>query len=1277
MPNELKNSLYIDRYLSPYRENEDGQTNYYGFLQARYKFNQDEDLKFGYESYLKIPDILENKYSIIVGEGGIGKSILLSQIENYLENNKIKYKRINLRDLSNETKLFDKIKDFFNANDANFFILLDAIDEAIDIGIKNISAIINDAVSEALRINKNTKVILTCRENQLPSKQLINYLNGLYKIPDKNKNYIYVLCRLREDDVKLIANYNGICNPDEFLEKIKSLNLGIFASSPNTLIPLISLYKHGKLNNIICHYDLFDYFMELLVDESPFRQDKDKIGELKLNSKDKILFIASRIAMLLKINNQNLISINNNGFCIEDLYDSGEFFIRKANKTYKIDKDVVLATLRTKLFVKTIEGWIFAQKTYQDFLVSRYLYFMDLDNNKYKKLLYIDGAIHPNYIESAAYLASKNESFFDFVVSRNPIAIMFSSVNYTNYAQKKKLFKKYIQIVKNKQHAILYRFTDERSKFHQSICSDYVIKKIKKYINSNDLELKTISLLLIIDNKLSNFEKYIKKIIFNKKENIKIREYALLACSVCNYDDVFQEILKNLFIFDNQDNAYLIKIFSYLYPKYIGIKELLNKLKNIDINQSFDANISMLVRNIENNLNSKNIDTVFNWIVKNQNKKTFYEKSTCYEKFIKKINDIASKNISKNIIKKCATFLLKDEYYSYIEQFHTVFESINNNKIAKKAFIQEFVKICKNPQKIRIIQYNIPIKIDTEDIIILMSIYIETQDSEEQNIVKLLIDSEYGKFLNNSRIDDIEILDNFFKKNDLAKQIWGYFLEPIKIDPITLEPLSEIGISMKKEYSLLNKIQEDQIVQKRLDENIIFYNDTKNRINEVLNNYEKTKNINVIKDILMFLNVKDNSAQYANDTHYSPVYYNKWSSIDDTQKEKVVWLAYEYLKSDKLDLPQLIAFIEILKSKINKDEYSKIINKWAYYILNSSIFTEKETGKPNELKIKQSLIQDIDKDVLINTINNIVKNKKTCFEFFSDIEIIWSDKLGDILFNALNNIEPKGYLRREIIDYLVAMKYPSLKEKLVSGIEKFDLKEDNIEYFVKILSVLITKYNLDAWKIVKNKIYKSKYFEKIVIILEHFYSNQIQKEELFKNIADNDLVELYKNISKYFPKVHEPYPKETVYTPDDKKEMFDDIANYFINNGKEKCFKKIKREFMQSCKPERKKLVYNSVIQTIQKTASQKQKLNVALFEKFENNYLRRQNLIMQVGKYNIAGDNNGIIQENNQKAEYKFRPIVITILSLVIVITFLFILWYFGIINEEQIGKILNKFIS
>ena len=141
--------------------------------------------------------------------------------------------------------------------------------------------------------------------------------------------------------------------------------------------------------------------------------------------------------------------------------------------------------------------------------------------------------------------------------------------------------------------------------------------------------------------------------------------------------------------------------------------------------------------------------------------------------------------------------------------------------------------------------------------------------------------------------------------------------------------------------------------------------------------------------------------------------------------------------------------------------------------------------------------------------------------------------------------------------------------------------------------------------------------------------------------------------------------------------MFDDIADYFINNGKEKYFKKIKKEFMQSCEPERKKLVYNNVIQTIQKTASQKQKLNVALFEKFENKYLRRQNPIMQIGKYNISGDNNGIIQENNQKAGYKLRPIVITILSLVTIVTFLFILWHFGIINEEQIGKILNKFIS
>lgn len=90
----------------------------------------------------------------------------------------------------------------------------------------------------------------------------------------------------------------------------------------------------------------------------------------------------------------------------------------------------------------------------------------------------------------------------------------------------------------------------------------------------------------------------------------------------------------------------------YVHTK-ITSKDKLNKLEKIDINQPFDTNISMLIHSLINNVNSKNINLIFNWIIKNQTQKTFYEKSVCYEKLIKKINEIASENISKNIINEC------------------------------------------------------------------------------------------------------------------------------------------------------------------------------------------------------------------------------------------------------------------------------------------------------------------------------------------------------------------------------------------------------------------------------------------------------------------------------------------------------------------------------------------------------------------------------------------------------------------------------------------------
>jgi len=74
--------LYADRYLCPYNNTEYGQTNYSGFLQAQYHYNQDGDFTFDYESYIKINDILQNKYSVITGKAESASLFFSAKLKN-------------------------------------------------------------------------------------------------------------------------------------------------------------------------------------------------------------------------------------------------------------------------------------------------------------------------------------------------------------------------------------------------------------------------------------------------------------------------------------------------------------------------------------------------------------------------------------------------------------------------------------------------------------------------------------------------------------------------------------------------------------------------------------------------------------------------------------------------------------------------------------------------------------------------------------------------------------------------------------------------------------------------------------------------------------------------------------------------------------------------------------------------------------------------------------------------------------------------------------------
>ncbi len=283
---------------------------------------------YSLDNYSQITDIVKNKFSIIIGGGGLGKTTLLKQIEDYLNNEKQLFKRINLRTLVNENSLNEQLFKFLQDKDCKkeIYLLLDAVDEAIDHNIRNPIEVITQTVKKVVESYPNSKFIITSRTTVDNISNLAKNLTNVYSIKTNFNNFIYKLCPLTIDNIKELAINYKISDTDKFIEDIKNYNLTSFLTSPITFKSVADLYKKGKISSITTHFDIY---LELVIDlcressEYRIQQSNDNIDKYKTYSPEKLLLIASKIAMDLKLQNKNSISEerNNTSIFINDYFE--------------------------------------------------------------------------------------------------------------------------------------------------------------------------------------------------------------------------------------------------------------------------------------------------------------------------------------------------------------------------------------------------------------------------------------------------------------------------------------------------------------------------------------------------------------------------------------------------------------------------------------------------------------------------------------------------------------------------------------------------------------------------------------------------------------------------------------------------------------------------------------------------------------------------------------------------------------------------------------------
>lgn len=1256
----MKNAVqYVDRYL--YSTSEGAQNlNNYGFLIGEPKYAEGA-FRYSLLCYSTFNDIKSNPFNFILGSGGLGKSTYIEQIETSLNSANIPYKRVNLRELSDEQTLFEKIKPFCSDNKKSeeLFILLDSIDEAVDLGIKNISSKIKDAIGMALEINENIKSIITCRDNRFP-KEILPHLKSVYKLTNDKCDYTYHLCVLTEDNVKILSQQYSCGDTTLFIEKIKELHMGFFASSPITLKPLVQMFNEGKINDKTNHYDIFEELMQQMCNElSEYRAAKADNNEdnFKIESVDDLLFVASKMATELKLNEKSYIATQNNisnGFYIENLYN--QKFVLKNGKVITFSTELVNATLKTKIFSKDANGYSFIQKTYQDFLVARYFEMMQANILDYNKIFKVNGKLHPNFIESISFLALKNSDILDTALKDLPEDFLFSNIqfNVLPLVKKRGIFKKYIELAKNNKISF-WKYNHSRVSFHKKLNYEEIEKELKYYIKNSNENIKEVILEFIEDNQMPDFEKEVEQIIFDKKTTLFLKTHAIYAAKSCEYEEVLQKVANNMETLKaemdrNSDDQLRGAILNALYPKHIDDETMLSCIKEPSKENFYGQYQHFIKYGFSKNINKSNALLFLTWMKNNPIRDIVLSRyGHGYSEEAQEIFKAISNHLDKNIIDEIISFQLQTKHlYEFFSK--DILTKIIENDIFKIYFINQLILRCTTKEVYESIIYissNDIIKIT--DIPKLMLKYRKEGNEFRKKLIKSFVDSMFREYLSNGIYSDVDLIFKVLEKYSELKEAFGYFINHIKIDPVTVLPIEECHINEKKHYykSLKIKQQTDERKQKNDHQNNI-----QSRIDELLLDYEKNQNTNVFYIIWQYLNLEEGTNDYHQDLKLNVNNCTRWEDIAIETQNIIIQLVLKHLKSfdmkDVLSISEYadnnqtnsawnaLAFLPEIKAIISTDEYKEIITKWNEVIIYFPSYNE------DDLPIRQSLISDlynISPQMIFETLFTVIKQEKNSLRhnFLKGFNLIWDNDFSDKLFDFIIGNKVSIDCLIDLTDALAEHNYGGTKEFLKDSINAIIeiVNEDNLGELQKLLNIFIYNY-IDGWSIFKDIVYKSKFNKSIIAsIINRKSYNGHSTNSLFKLLSDDELVEIYNWLVDNIKSVSEPDPTGA-HPVNETKDFANGIISHFIESGNIIAYKKTKQAYIKNRVNKKDyEFYFKRGLHRAQYNKLQLTPINKKALEGLENKYYKEKKFIIGIDRsINIGNIIKSTIEHIGHKIE-------------------------------------------
>lgn len=339
-----------------------------------------------------LPEIMKEGSAIIIAEGGMGKTFLLDEMQQFYPSEDVL--KLDLVLYVNDE---GGLKDHIRSANSKKYLLIDSFDEAIQLA--------NCLLNELKSLGGSVHVIFASRG----ILQLTPFCRQL-KWP------MYSLLPYSEENVLEIAQ-KQLPDGDRFLEEVKKKNIGSVCAKPLGCELLMLSFKEGRLTNV-SNRDLWGNAIEKLCAENS-KSDSHFFASNTLLTCKNVLDIAIQIALVLKLSNASIVS-SVSGFTdgIDFSHVIQSFDAKKFNECLKRSIFLAIDTNHYK----------FSHSSYFDFLAAEGL-IKYVAPSEWQKIIFApNGQPYPQWEGALQWIVEKDDKILDQVAKVRPDLLLGSDV---------------------------------------------------------------------------------------------------------------------------------------------------------------------------------------------------------------------------------------------------------------------------------------------------------------------------------------------------------------------------------------------------------------------------------------------------------------------------------------------------------------------------------------------------------------------------------------------------------------------------------------------------------------------------------------------------------------------------------------------------------------------------------------------------------------------------------------------------------------------------------